>query len=59
MVEPQSTNKALTTKELAEYFNISQNTAYELLHAQRFPALRIRTGKGRGCIRVMKDDLDA
>lgn len=54
-----STNSraALTTKELAEYLNISIGSAYALMRSRDFPAVCIRPGKGRGTYRVMADDL--
>lgn len=54
-----STNSraALTTKELAEYLNISIGSAYALMRSDGFPSVCIRPGKGRGTYRVMRGDL--
>lgn len=50
--------QAFTAQDLAAYLGISLTSAYDLMHADDFPALRIRTGKGRGTVRVMKIALD-
>lgn len=52
-----SSKAALTTKELAEYLNISIGSAYALMRSRDFPAVCIRPGKGRGTYRVMQRDL--
>ena len=57
MSDRKERSAALTTKELAEYLNISIGSAYALMRSHYFPSVCIRPGKGRGTYRVMADDL--
>lgn len=57
MSNDQKNRSALTTKELAEYLNISIGSAYSLMRSKDFPSVCIRPGKGRGTYRVMEADL--
>ena len=47
-----------TTKDLCDYLQICQSTAYSLMKRKDFPSFRVPYGKGRGSWRVQKDALD-
>lgn len=59
-VDSGISRQALNAKEVATYLGISRSSAYNLLNStdNGFPAIRIRTGSGRGSLRVMKSALD-